>query len=197
MAGLDKITGQIIEDAKLIAAGQLDAARKEAEEIIEAARKVCGAMDKEASDKEMNAKKLHEERMKSLAEQQRRTALLRAKQELIGEVIDEACEMLKKQDVENYFLTIKKIIKTYAFAETGEIYFSEEDLARMPQGFEEEIQAAAQEKGGSLKLMKESRPISDGCVLVYGGIEENCTFKALIDAKKDQLQDKVNQILFQ
>ena len=44
--------------------------------------------------------------------------------------------------------------------------------------------------------MKEPRPIEDGFVLVYGGIEENCTFRALMDAKKDQLQDTVNQILF-
>lgn len=197
MAGLDKITGQIIEDARLIAAGQLDAARKEAMEIIDAAKKVCEAMDKDASDKEVSAKKLHEERMKSSSEQQCRTALLRAKQELIGEVIDEAYRVLKSQDVENYFLTIEKIIKIYALAEAGEVYFSAADLARMPQGFEDKIQSAAQEKGGSLKLMKESRPIADGCILVYGGIEENCTFKALIDAKKDQLQDKVNQILFQ
>ena len=30
----------------------------------------------------------------------------------------------------------------------------------------------------------------------WGGVEENCTLKALFDVKKDQLQDKVNEILF-
>ena len=54
----------------------------------------------------------------------------------------------------------------------------------------------AKEKGGSLTLGKEPGKIEDGFLLVYGGVEENCTLKALMDAKKDSLQDKVNEILF-
>ena len=57
-------------------------------------------------------------------------------------------------------------------------------------------QAAAEAKGGKLVLKKEPKAIPDGFVLVYGGVEENCTLKALFDVKKDQLQDKVNEILF-
>lgn len=196
MAGLDKITGQIIEEAKLIAADTLDAARKEAEAIIEEAKTACLVMEKEAADKEKNMRAIHEGRIQSSADQQRRTAMLRAKQELISAVIEEAYQALKSQNLEDYFLTMEKLIKTYALAEAGEIYFSEADLARIPQGFEAKIEAAAGEKGGSLKLMPESRQIPDGFVLVYGGIEENCTLKALLNAKRDQLQDKVNQVLF-
>ena len=66
----------------------------------------------------------------------------------------------------------------------------------MPLDYEKEILKAAAEAGGSLQLMKEPRPIEDGFVLVYGGIEENCTFRALLDAKKDELQDTVHRILF-
>ena len=35
-----------------------------------------------------------------------------------------------------------------------------------------------------------------GFILIYGGIEENCTIKALFDAKRDELSDKVNRQLF-
>ena len=66
----------------------------------------------------------------------------------------------------------------------------------MPDGFEKKIQAAAREKGGSLVLQKEPKDIADGFLLVYGGVEENCTWEALMDAKKDRLQDRVNEILF-
>lgn len=66
----------------------------------------------------------------------------------------------------------------------------------MPADFEKNIHAAAEEKGGSLVLSREPKAIEDGFILVYGGIEENCTLKALLDAKKDELQDKVNEILF-
>lgn len=196
MTGLEKITSQILEEAKTSAAVKLEAAQKEADDILAKAKEECAAMEAEAAEKNAVLKENYEGRIKSSAEQQRRTAILRAKQEMIAEVIEEAYVTLKQQDTESYFRTMENILKTYVLAEAGEIYFSEKDLARMPADFEKKIEAAAKEKGGSLVLMKESKAIEDGFILVYGGIEENCTLKALLDAKKDELQDKVNEILF-
>jgi V/A-type H+-transporting ATPase subunit E len=196
MTGLEKITDQIQEEAKASAARRLEAAQKEADAVIAEAKDVCAAMETETAEKIAAMKVNYEGRIKSSAEQQRRTALLRAKQEIIAEVIEEARLTLKKKDAQSYFLTLEKILKTYALAENGEIYFSAEDLARMPADFEKKIKTAAKEKGGSLVLKKEPKAIADGFVLVYGGVEENCTLKALFDAKKDELQDKVNAILF-
>ena len=196
MTGLEKITDQIQEEAKASAARRLEAAPKEADAVIAEAKDVCAAMETETAEKIAAMKVNYEGRIKSSAEQQRRTALLRAKQEIIAEVIEEARLTLKKKDAQSYFLTLEKILKTYALAENGEIYFSAEDLARMPADFEKKIKTAAKEKGGSLVLKKEPKAIADGFVLVYGGVEENCTLKALFDAKKDELQDKVNAILF-
>ncbi len=196
MTGLEKITDQIQEEAKASAARRLEAAQKEADAVIAEAKDVCAAMETETAEKIAAMKVNYEGRIKSSAEQQRRTALLRAQQEIIAEVIEEARLTLKKKDAQSYFLTLEKILKTYALAENGEIYFSAEDLARMPADFEKKIKTAAKEKGGSLVLKKEPKAIADGFVLVYGGVEENCTLKALFDAKKDELQDKVNAILF-
>lgn len=196
MTGLEKITDQIQEEAKASAARRLEAAQKEADAVLAEAKDACAALEAEAAEKNAAMKANYESRVKSSAEQQRRTALLRAKQEIIAEVIEEAYVTLKEKDVQSYFLTMEKILKTYALAEDGEIYFSSEDLARMPADFEKKIKAAAKEKGGSLVLKKEPKAIADGFVLVYGGVEENCTLKALFDAKRDQLQDKVNAILF-
>ena len=196
MTGLEKITDQIQEEAKASAARRLEAAQKEADAVIAEAKDVCAAMETETAEKIAAMKVNYEGRIKSSAEQQRRTALLRAKQEIIAEVIEEARLTLKKKDAQSYFQKKKKILKTYALAENGEIYFSAADLARMPADFEKKIKTAAKEKGGSLVLKKEPKAIADGFVLVYGGVEENCTLKALFDAKKDELQDKVNAILF-
>ena len=196
MTGLEKITDQIQEEAKASAARRLEAAQKEADAVIAEAKDVCAAMETETAEKIAAMKVNYEGRIKSSAEQQRRTALLRAKQEIIAEVIEEARLTLKKKDAQSYFLTLEKILKTYALAENREVYFSAEDLARMPADFEKKIKTAAKEKGGSLVLKKEPKAIADGFVLVYGGVEENCTLKALFDAKKDELQDKVNAILF-
>lgn len=196
MSGLEKITSQILEEAKTSAAMKLETARKEADDILSKAKEACAAMEAEAAEKNVILKENYEGRIKSSAEQQRRTALLRAKQDMIAEVIEEAYVTLKQEDTESYFRTMEKILKTYVLAEPGEIYFSAQDLARMPADFEKKISAAAEEKGGSLVLSKEPKAIEDGFILVYGGIEENCTLKALLDAKKDELQDKVNEILF-
>lgn len=196
MTGLEKITDQIQEEAKASAARRLESAQKEADAVLAEAKAECAAMEAEAAQKNAALKVNYAGRVKSSAEQQRRTALLRAKQEIIAGVIEEAYVTLKNKDVQSYFLTLEKILKTYALAEDGEIYFSSEDLARMPADFEKKIAAAAKEKGGSLVLKKEPKAIADGFILVYGGIEENCTLKALFDAKKDMLQDKVNAILF-
>ncbi len=196
MSGLEKITSQILEEAKTSAAMKLETARKEADDILAKAKETCAAMEAEAAEKNVILKENYEGRIKSSAEQQRRTALLRAKQDMIAEVIAEAYVMLKQEDTESYFRTMEKILKTYVLAEPGEIYFSARDLARMPADFEKRIRAAAEEKGGSLVLSREPKAIEDGFILVYGGIEENCTLKALVDAKKDELQDKVNEILF-
>lgn len=196
MTGLDKIINQIQEEAKASADSKVAAAQEKADSILAEAKAACEVIEREAAEKRASVKAIQEGRIKSSAEQQRRTALLSAKQEIIAELIDEAYETLKKEDTANYFLTMEKILKTYVLAEDGEIYFSAADLARMPADFEKKIAAAAKEKGGSLVLKKEPKEIADGFVLVYGGVEENCTLKALFDAKKDQLQDKVNAILF-
>ena len=35
-----------------------------------------------------------------------------------------------------------------------------------------------------------------GFLLVYGGIEENCTIRAVFDSKREELSDHVNRLLF-
>lgn len=196
MTGLEKIINRIQEEADAAAAGRLEAAKAEADRILAEARTVCDSVDAETTEKMTVMKASYDSRVASSAEQSRKLALLRAKQEIIAEVLEEALERLRKEDTAGYFLNMEKILKKYVLPEDGEIYFSAKDLERMPDGFEKKIQAAAREKGGSLVLQKEPKDIADGFLLVYGGVEENCTWEALMDAKKDRLQDRVNEILF-
>lgn len=196
MTGLDKIINQIQEEAEASAKERAEAAAKEAEAILAEAKAACEAMEQEAAAKAAAERENQAGRAASAAEQRRKTVLLQTKQEIIAEIIGKAYETLKNKDTESYFLTMEKLLKTYVLAEDGEIYFSEADLERMPADFEQKIKAAAEAKGGHLILKKEPKAIPDGFVLVYGGVEENCTLKALFDVKRDQLQDKVNEILF-
>ena len=54
----------------------------------------------------------------------------------------------------------------------------------------------AKEAGADLKISEEAAEIKNGFVLDFGGIEENCTFDALIDQNIEELQDKVKSLLF-
>ena len=165
MTGLDKITSQIQEEAEASAKERLDAANKEAEQILADAQAACKVMEQEALEKAAAEKANQDGRAHSAAEQKRKTALLQTKQEIIAEVIGKAYETLKNEDTKSYFLTMEKLLNTYVLAESGEIYFSEADLARMPADFEQKIKAAAEAKGGKLVLKKEPKAIPDGFVL--------------------------------
>ena len=77
MTGLEKITNQILEEAKTSAAAVLEAAQKEAGEILEEAKKACEAIEAEADEKNALLRENYDGRVKSSVEQQRRTAILK------------------------------------------------------------------------------------------------------------------------
>ena len=64
------------------------------------------------------------------------------------------------------------------------------------ESVQQKLNEAAKKKGGSLKRMDEPKKIDGGFVLVYGGVEENCTFRAMFAGKKDELADQVHTMLF-
>ena len=80
--------------------------------------------------------------------------------------------------------------------EKGQMLLSGRDFDQAPAGFAQKIDDIAKKAGGSLTLAKAQVPVEKGFILSYGGIEENCSFKALFADKKDVLQDQVSKILF-
>lgn len=196
MAGLDKIINQIAEEAEHSANQIIEEAKKEALRIWETeeeqTKKICLAMEEDLNTEIVN----YREQVKSSADFQRRTFLLRAKQEIIENIMEKAYRTLENESIDVYFDFIAKLICKYAQGKSGRIYFSQKDLSRMPEGFEEKIEQAAAVNDGTLTLMKETRDIQNGFILVYGGIEENCTLQAVFNARKEEIQDKVYGMLF-
>ena len=196
MTGLEKMQSQILSEAESSAKEILDQAKKEAEGIVEEARKRAEAECRRISEKSEAEVKGLEERAVSSSDLQRRKELLQAKQEVISQMLDQAYESLLCADEKDYFDMLRKMLRKFVLPQEGEICFSKEDLERMPKGFQEEIQAIAKEKCGALALSEEVRSVQGGFVLIYGGIEENCTFRAMFNSKKDELSDKVHALLF-
>ena len=196
MTGLDKMKSQILDEAKAAADSKLSDAKSQAEEILDKAKAEAAKITSSISQKSEAEIANYKERIVSSIDLQRRTKILAAKQEIIAEALDKAYGTLKTMESGAYFDMLLKLLGKYALPQEGEIYFSSADLERLPDGYEAKIRGVAAEKGGSLTLSKTGRNIENGFILAYGGIEENCTIKAMFDAKKDELSDKVHKLLF-
>ncbi len=196
MTGLDKMKSQILDEAKSAAQSKIAEARAQADEVIrlaeeEAAKQTEGILHKAEMDVAS-----YNERTASSTDLQKRTQILAAKQEVIAEVLDKAYEKIKAMGTEEYFSMLLKMVEKYALPQDGEICFSDSDLKRLPEGFEAEVSKAAVAAGGSLRLSREGKKIENGFILIYGGIEENCTIAAMFDAKRDELSDIVHRLVF-
>ena len=196
MTGLEKMIAQITDEAKAQAEVTLAAARDEAAGLAAEAEKEAKKISDDSRRKTEAEAARYMERVQSSAELRRRTALLTAKQEVIAEVLEKAYNRIDSLDDAEYFDLIRKLLVKYAQGESGEILFSSRDLGRLPDGFEAEIQEIAAKNGGALTLLREPAAIANGFILVYGGIEENCTFRSLFDTQKDELSDLVHKELF-
>ena len=196
MTGLEKMVSQILEEADASAAVTISDAEKKAAEILDEAGKKADEIRQQREEQSRAKVKSYDERTASAADMKRRTAVLAARQELIGSVIADACERVKNLDEEKYFEILKNMVGKYLLPKDGEICFSRKDLERMPADFREEIRSMAEKKGGALESSGEARNIDGGFILVYGGIEENCSIDAVFAEKRDELLDQVRKILF-
>ncbi|MVB09796.1 V-type proton ATPase subunit E [Caprobacter fermentans] len=196
MTGLDKIIQDIVSESDSAVNAQLEKARAQAEELRSKAEREaveqCAAVGRRA---EQEAAMIRE-RAESAAALRTRKAVLGAKQQLIAEIIDKAKQSLYALPEDEYFKLILKMAVKYAPPRTGEILFSPADRKRLPADFEKALNEAVGGKGASLRVSGQTRNIDGGFVLSYGGIEENCSFSALFDARRDELQDKVNRLVF-
>ncbi|MBP5773225.1 MAG: V-type ATP synthase subunit E [Eubacterium sp.] len=196
MSGLDNIVKKIKSNSR----DEIELIKKDAESyranVLAEAKKDTDKEIKKILDQAKRDQDLYEEKVVSNGEFKQRNALLKAKGEVIDEVIDRALDELKNQDADSYFATILNVLKDNTQDKDGKICFSKKDLDRIPSDFEAKASDIAKEKGGSLTVDNEPADIDDGFILKYGDIEENCTFDAIFEAKRDDLRDLVNKNLF-
>ena len=196
MTGLEKILSQISSEAQQAADETVAQAKAQAQDLVKAAEEEGKAQSERIAQQAQAAVKDILSRAESAAALQKRREILQAKQEIIRDVIQKAKESLSALGEQEYFDIIVKLVKKNVLPQQGEILFSEADLKRLPQNFEETLNRAVADQGASLTVSRETRPIDGGFVLAYGGVEENCSFTALFDASHEILQDRVHALLF-
>lgn len=198
MTGLDKILKHIEEDAATSAQTIIDKAKEEADRIManakEEGQQRCEDIRKQS---ELDIKSI-ENRGHSAALLQEKKLILEAKQQIISDIIQKAQDSLLDQPDEDYFNTIINMVVKHALPHEGKILFSNKDYNRLPEQYEDRINAGLTDiAGASLTVTEGDADIDGGFILKYGDIEVNCSFDALFFAAKENLQDKVREVLFQ
>lgn len=190
MTGLEKIIEHIRQDSDVAAGKIISDTQKEVDEALAVAKKECDELERKLNEKNSAAVALAKNRAESAAALAKRKKLLAARQEIINETLETARKSLLGLPAGEYFDTLTKMLRKYALPEAGEVVFNKNDRDRLPADFK----AVLEEK--KLKVADESAAIDGGFVLKYGEIEENCSFEALFAAEKEDLQDKIRDLLF-
>lgn len=194
MTGLEKIVQQIQQEAGQAAEAVISRAKLEAGQLMAQAKVEAQAQCAAIAVQSVSAVENQNNAAKSAAALATRRAVLTAKQQIISDAITAAQQSVYALPDSDYFALILRMAEKFALPQDGEILFSAADLARLPEGFADALAGVV--KNGSLAISRESREIDGGFVLVYGGVEENCSIEALFYAARESLQDKVQELLF-
>ena len=196
MNGLDKLVARISGESDAQIKAIIDEANSKAAEIKADSDKKMKAECERIEKKAQTEVETIEMRSKASAELKTKQILLTGKQELLNDTIGMAKEKLSSLSNQEYVDFIKKLFSKHVPSEDAVLKLNAADLKRIPQDVIDGFVKSAEDKGAKLTVSSEAAEIKNGFVLDFGGIEENCTFDALIDQNIEELQDKVKSLLF-
>lgn len=194
MTGLEAILKQIGDDAQREADEQLEQAKAEAEKIIAEAKAEAEKLSAEIiAEGEAKAAAV-KERADSAQQLEYRNAMLKFKQEIIRTAIDSTRESLENAEDGEYFETVLQLVTRFAADGKAVMKLNSRDLSRLPSDFSDRLKKAAPDA----EITVDTSPcdIESGFILVYGGIDINCTFKAIFEAEEGELRDVAGKLLF-
>ena len=196
MSGLDEILN-IIDEQRI----------QNEESIIGAANQKAAAI---RSEGEQKAQKAYSEQLEkgqtdakrdfvnacASVDSDMKRKVLDSKVKLIDSAIEATLERLTKLPEDEYFAMLKRLAEQKLRKGSGLISLSANDLKRLPADFETDIRSSAEKLGGTLEISKKPADISDGFILSYGLISENCSFRAIIESERDEVRDTAAAKLF-
>ena len=122
--------------------------------------------------------------------------ILEFKVSQIDRAVDNTVLKLVSLPTADYFAMLTRLITARIRKGEGIVWLSSRDLERMPADFAVNLKAAAAKAGGSISVSSEPADIPDGCILQYGNISENCTFRAVLEAERETVRDIAARELF-
>lgn len=195
MTGLEKIQEKILAQSKTSCDAIIAKSNEQAKEILIAARIKSEELSRQIIS---DAEALSEKKKllaKSGAETITRNRYLEVRNAIINDIISAAYEEIERLSDEEYFDLLRRLcIKNITPGEYV-MHLNMVDLARIPDGFEDSINAEIYETA-AVFIKNEAADIENGFILSGNGIEINCTFRAVFDSNMDNLKDMLNNKLF-
>ena len=129
---------------------------------------------------------------RSAAELIRRNILLEKRRGLIADVLDGTVRALAALPDETYLPLLLRLSEAAARTGEGVLRLNARDLSRPGTA------ALSRDLGGgrSIRLSEEPAAIDGGFLLEYGELEMNSSFSALLEEKRERLEDLLNRELF-
>lgn len=194
MTGGEKILARILEDAQ-IQADQIERAAENKAQAIIAQAEADAERQKQAV---LDVGRVQSNAVLRTAQSNAslivRNALLKKRRALIEETLNDMLDMLRSQPEAAYFDMLLELAKRTARPESGIMFLNAYDLQRLPADFPQRLRA--QISSGSIMVSDQPREIDGGFVLQYGDVEMNCAFSAMLEARREEMEDLVNRELF-
>lgn len=194
MTGLEKILSTIEQDSNDRCREITEQAQKQAQEIIDAA--IAKAQEDIANAMASVDKRVaeHDGAIEASASMTKNRIILEGKLDIISSTLERALEVIKALPKKEYFEILKGLILKNVRKGEGVLLLSKEDTEKLPSNFIDSINNAL--KRGYKISLGESADIDSGFILVYGDIDINCSFDAVASAKREELRDTLNEMLF-
>lgn len=196
--GAERITRRIVEDSQSQAESIKAEAAEKANKMADDARRKASKQREQILEQAGKDAAEQKRRIIGVAQLEARKELLSAKQEHIEEAFRKALEGLGRIDDQAYLDLIAKMLLSYTESGTEEVIFSAKDRDRIAESFWQDINSQLKRQGkmGKLVLSDDVRNIIGGFVLKSEGIEINCSFTALLEMQRDELENEVASLLF-
>lgn len=192
MSAEEKILGGILLDAENSAKEITEKAEAEAKRLTDEAATNAKSYSAEVVSAALLKAKAIKQNAESAAELAVRDAKLAKKHQEIDKTISLAIEKIEQLPDDKYFSLLCGVAKKYAKDGEGVLFVGKKDIKRNLGIFEKMLK----EKSINLKLSASPCDAELGFVMKYGDIEYNLSLSALIEDKRDVLEDRIHGILF-
>ena len=191
MNGGETIINRIKADCdESVASIRLDAEKANAAVLAEA-EKQAQLRRKEIADSTQQKIAQIQAASKSRSELAARTALLKQRRAEIDKTAGALLDYLTGLGDNDYFNALYRLAAQLR-GKSGELLLNQKDLQRLPSDFENRVREA----GLDARVSQTSADILGGFILKSGDIEENMDFAALLNARRDEIEDLINRDLF-